>query len=145
MKKKDFITPKEDSTFIDLTPLVDVVLVLLIFFMVATTFSTTKSLDIKLPKTQNISKESEVKDIKVLIDANKSIYIRFEKNSVTTENKIEEKQLKDILSTVLKDNVNKSVSLVAHKALDYGYIVSLMEKIKGAGAQGLNIETEGEK
>lgn len=145
MKRNSFIVPKEDNTIIDLTPLVDVVLVLLIFFMVATTFSTNKTLDIKLPKTKTIEKNSEVKAIKILVDAEKNVFLSYEKDSRSVEEKITDRKLKETLLNVLRNNKEKNISLIAHKSLDYGYIVSLMEEIKGAGAQGLNIETEGEK
>lgn len=145
MKRNSFIVPKEDNTIIDLTPLVDVVLVLLIFFMVATTFSTNKTLDIKLPKTKTIEKNSEVKAIKILVDAEKNVFLSYEKDSRSVEEKITDRKLKETLLNVLRNNNEKNISLIAHKSLDYGYIVSLMEEIKGAGAQGLNIETEGEK
>lgn len=145
MKRNSFIVPKEDNTIIDLTPLVDVVLVLLIFFMVATTFSANKTLDIKLPKTKTIEKNSEVKAIKILVDAEKNVFLSYEKDSRSVEEKITDRKLKETLLNVLRNNNEKNISLIAHKSLDYGYIVSLMEEIKGAGAQGLNIETEGEK
>ena len=59
----------EEEVGINLTPLIDVVFLLLIFFMVSTTFDTTSQLKIKLPEAsqQKIAKAS--KELNILIDS----------------------------------------------------------------------------
>ena len=50
--KKSFMNYKRKQLTPDLTPLIDVVFLLLIFFMVATTFNNTKGMKINLPKAE---------------------------------------------------------------------------------------------
>lgn len=57
-----------DDVSINLTPLIDVVFLLLIFFMVSTTFSRETQLSIDLPEAQGQVKESSGEEIEILID-----------------------------------------------------------------------------
>lgn len=60
---------EEENYRVDLTPLIDTMLVLLIFFMLISTFITTTSIDIKLPLAKNSSKE-ETNETRVIIMVN---------------------------------------------------------------------------
>lgn len=57
-----------DDVSINLTPLIDVVFLLLIFFMVSTTFTRETQLSIDLPEAQGQVKESSEEEIEILID-----------------------------------------------------------------------------
>jgi len=59
----------------DLTPLIDCVFLLLIFFMVTTVFLHTKGLEVDMP-AQSDAEEEQKKDINVLLDANGKIQIK---------------------------------------------------------------------
>lgn len=145
MRAKKFSNSKPKHAIIDMTPMIDVILVLLIFFMVATSFSTNSNLNIELPKTSGGVGTKIVKNLRVLVDKEKKIIVQYELENKNIEKQLSQKEITDFIKILLEKNENKNVSLVADKGLDYGYIVALMEDIKRAGAQGLNIETEGEK
>ena len=57
-----------DDVNINLTPLIDVVFLLLIFFMVSTTFSRETQLSVDLPEAEGQVKESSEEEIEILID-----------------------------------------------------------------------------
>lgn len=57
-----------DDVSVNLTPLIDVVFLLLIFFMVSTTFTRETQLSIDLPEAQGQVKESSEQEIEILID-----------------------------------------------------------------------------
>ncbi|MCP4492964.1 MAG: biopolymer transporter ExbD [Gammaproteobacteria bacterium] len=59
----------EEEASINLTPLIDVVFLLLIFFMVSTTFDTTSQLKITLPEASNNIVKSELPELNILIDS----------------------------------------------------------------------------
>ena len=59
----------EEDVNINLTPLIDVVFLLLIFFMVSTTFDTTSQLKIKLPEASETQSSESAQKISLLIDA----------------------------------------------------------------------------
>lgn len=143
MKSKKFVKSNNKVHLMDLTPLIDVVFLLLIFFMVATTFSEFTAMNIDLPTsdTQEV-KVDNIEKIRVLIDKDKNIIVRLEKNHKVEDLPVMEIELKNELNKILNYSNVKGVNLVAHKELDYGYIVQLIGEIKEAGATGLNIEIE---
>ena len=65
----------EEDVNINLTPLIDVVFLLLIFFMVSTTFDTTSQLKIKLPEASTTQASEAEQKISVLIDAKGKFYV----------------------------------------------------------------------
>jgi biopolymer transport protein ExbD len=64
-----------DDVSVNLTPLIDVVFLLLIFFMVSTTFTRETQLSIDLPEAQGQVKESNESEIEILIDESGSYRI----------------------------------------------------------------------
>jgi biopolymer transport protein ExbD len=65
----------EENVDINLTPLIDVVFLLLIFFMVSTTFDTTSQLKIKLPEASQAKVSEPTHKINLLIDAKGTFYV----------------------------------------------------------------------
>ena len=57
-----------DDVSVNLTPLIDVVFLLLIFFMVSTTFTRETQLSVDLPEAQGQLKENNEEEIEILID-----------------------------------------------------------------------------
>jgi biopolymer transport protein ExbD len=64
--------PEEDVS-INLTPLIDVVFLLLIFFMVSTTFDTTSQLKIRLPEASQAQTQDPPRKLNLLIDASREL------------------------------------------------------------------------
>lgn len=121
---------------IQLIPLIDILFVLLAFFMLNTTFSDTNaSINIKLP-TSTVEKVPVLKYIVISIDDKKDIYVNNTKVTVET---LEE----NIKSELLAQNRN-DVIIRADKETDYGFIVKVMTIAKNAGAVELDIATEKE-
>ncbi len=143
MKSKRFITNSKKEYLMDLTPLIDVVFLLLIFFMVATTFSEFSSLNLELPKSKNTKQTSnEIEVVKVIVDKNSKILIVTKLGGIEDRVEVKEEYLKDSLAEILVNREKEGVSLIAHQDLNYGMIVGLIESIKEAGANNLKIKTE---
>ncbi len=68
------VKPEEDAS-INLTPLIDVVFLLLIFFMVSTTFDTTSQLKIRLPEANQQQTEKLPQKLNLLIDADGRFFL----------------------------------------------------------------------
>jgi biopolymer transport protein ExbD len=66
--------PEEDVN-INLTPLIDVVFLLLIFFMVSTTFDTTSQLKINLPEASQTQSAESARKVTLMIDARGVFYV----------------------------------------------------------------------
>lgn len=126
---------------LEITPLIDVVFLLLIFFMLATTFDESTAFKIDLPKSSVEKNVKVIKNIQLIVDKEKNIYAVINQGSKTNKEKITEKELTQYLSDKLKMSENKDVIISADKTLDYGYIVEIMGYIKNSGANSINIDT----
>ena len=118
---------------INVTPLVDVMLVLLIIFMVTAPMMT-QGLDVDLPETTSKSLRQEENPIVVTID--KDGKISLDKFSVS------QKVLLQELSKYGKELKEKPIYLKADKAVAYGIVVSVMADIKQAGFDKLGMITQ---
>lgn len=70
-----FRTREHRESTVDLTPLIDVVFMLLIFFMVTTTFDKNAELKIELPTASNVAASSTEEKLNLLIDGQGRYYI----------------------------------------------------------------------
>lgn len=126
---------------LELTPLIDVVFLLLIFFMVATTFEDINS-GIKIDLPQSTIKEiKDIKEIQVAVTKNKEILLNFKDGNKREEKKVSKANLKKALGDMLNKSQERNVLISADKNIDYGYIVEIMTISKEAGALSLDIDT----
>ena len=136
---------KRGELLLELTPLIDVVFLLLIFFLVATTFDDVKGgIKIELPQS-TIKEIADIKEIQVLIDKNKNIILNYKEAGKKEQISVNKDNLKNKLAEKLSNSVEKNIIISADKKLDYGYIVEIMTISKEAGASSLDIDTAGKK
>ena len=113
-----FRDENEENFSFDLTPLVDVVFLLLIFFMVSTVFVDFKrQMDISLPSSKSSSPSETLEPIKVELTVDEQIFLNGEKV------KIEELEL--ALSQI-SSSKNNSAIIRADKNLPYGNVIKVM-------------------
>ena len=123
---------RETSVQIDLSPLIDVVFLLLIFFMVSTQFKDDHGLDLALPGSES-RKASDVKNLTISIDKNE--VIRVGEETSTVEN------IGEAIQRLLPDFENKMVVLKVDQSVNHGLVVEVMDAAKAAGAEGLTFST----
>ena len=117
---------------INVTPFVDVMLVLLIIFMVTAPMMT-QGIDISLPEAETTSLPSDEDNLIISINNKKQIYIN---DFLVDFDYLREKLIKS-----LKDRNTKEVYLKADKNIAYGMVVSVMAEIKKAGVDKLGMVT----
>lgn len=133
---------KRESAKLDLTPLIDVVFLLLIFFMLATSFDERSAFKIDLPKSTAAKTKSTLKEVQVLVDKEKNIYLRYTDNSGKSQSeKLDLSSFVSVVSEKLNTSESKDVMISADKAIDYGFIVEIMSLLKESGATAINIDT----
>lgn len=113
---------------LEITPLIDVVFLLIIFFMVTTTFNNFGSVQIDLPSS-TIQQTDKNKSIEIIIDKDGKYYI-------SEDGKITQVQFSD-LDTYLKSAKEATVS--ADKNLKYQTIMDVITKIKENGVDNLGL------
>ena len=117
-----------ESAKLDLTPLIDVVFLLIIFFMVTTTFNNFGSVQIDLPSS-TIQQTDKNKSIEIIIDKDGNYHI-------SQDGKITQVQFSD-LDAYLKSAKEATVS--ADKNLKYQTIMDVITKIKENGVDNLGL------
>ena len=126
---------KEFMSDINVTPFVDVMLVLLIIFMVTAPMMI-EGLNVDLPEATAKPLESEKEHLVVTIDKDHQIYINDFKVGVDS--------LGDKLSKTLQGRRDREVYLKADKNIPYGIVVQVMAEVKKAGVEQLGMITEPE-
>ncbi|WP_300357335.1 biopolymer transporter ExbD [Fusobacterium sp.] len=119
---------KRNIMSLDLTPLIDVVFLLLIFFMVSTTFNKYGKIDIDVP-TSTVMNKTEESKIEIVVDKDENYFII--KDGKTYPINIDD--LGEHLAGV------KEVSVTGDKNLKYQTIMDVITKIKKQGVENLGI------
>jgi len=118
---------------INVTPFVDVMLVLLIIFMVTAPMMM-QGVDVNLPKTT--SRPIKTKDEPLILTVNKEQEIFLENHRIQIES-LEEK-----LKRIFENRREKEILLRADKEVPYGFIMKVVAGVKRAGIDKLGMITE---
>lgn len=118
---------------INVTPLVDVMLVLLIIFMVTAPMMT-QGVDIDLPKTTSKALRQQEEPLVVEIDGDGMIHL--------AKNKVDMALMRQELEKMPEEKKKESVYLRADESIPYGLVVQVMAQIKQAGFSKLGMVTQ---
>lgn len=128
---------KEDPT-IDLTSLIDVVFLLLIFFMVSTTFQRPASLKIDLPEASAIATPlQQTHRLELVIDAEGRMFLN---DRQLVDGRVQ--TLKAALTQQAGEERNPPLILRADRETPHHYVVAVMDAAAQLGFSNLSIATE---
>jgi biopolymer transport protein ExbD len=126
----------EEITGINVTPLVDIVLVLLIIFMVTANFIVRETVEVDLPRAANTKDKTVQGPVMVTMDKDAKIFL----DGIEVP---EAEMLSRMRAAVAKDKEVRAI-ISADQALNYGKVMGLIDLVKEAGIAkfALNIQKE---
>jgi len=128
----EFERHKRISQHWNIAPLIDIVFLLLIFFMLTANFIIQPGIKITLPMAKISHPQQE--NIAIFISKDSKIYIHEKQLNIDI--------LKDVLKLKLEQVHKKTVVIKADKRIDLGLAVKVMDIAKDAGAEALIISTK---
>lgn len=130
-----FFTAKKKKILLNITPLVDVLLILIVFFVVTSTFMEQPGIKLELPKAQTADLQRIEKAI-LIVSADAKLLFRNKEISLS--------ELPAILSDAMEESMDKSLIISADKAAQHGLIISIMDIARQNGVEKLVVSTEPE-
>lgn len=118
---------------INVTPFVDVMLVLLIIFMVTAPMMM-QGVDVALPETTSQPLAAKKENLVITVNNKNQIFIN--------TYQVDLDFLQEKLKKILEGREDREVYLRADREIPYGFVVRVMSEIKGAGVENLGMVTE---
>jgi biopolymer transport protein ExbD len=123
----------EDETEINITPMLDIVFIMLIFFIVTTSFVREPGIDPQRPPAQTAQQQSRGN---VLIAISSTGEIWMDKRSV------ELAEIRAMVEAILSENPESSAVIIADEEADSGVLMDLMDQIQVGGISNISIAAE---
>ena len=122
---------------ISMLNLIDVIFMLLIFFMIATTFNKYSQFQLSVPKSDAKFDKKEETKAEIIVNRNKKYFLKM-------GNDIKEISEKNIHSEILKlpKEMLENVTLTADEHLEYGYIVEVMSKLRNENVKNVSLNIQ---
>jgi biopolymer transport protein ExbD len=125
---------------LELTPLIDVIFLLLIFFMVSTSFVVNREISIKLPESNSAASNAQEQQLIMVIDAT---------GAFALAGKIYPDANVEVLAKVLEGQLGAygsdaaSIRLDVDEAADYRFVIKAMDVCRMAGISDVRLNTRG--
>ncbi|MDD2399374.1 MAG: biopolymer transporter ExbD [Sulfurovum sp.] len=126
---------KQEVDNVDVSPLIDMVFILLIFFMVTTTFVKDMKLDINRPSATSASK-ADSKVIRVYIDNASQVYI----DNQPVQLWAIQSKIRDLLRT----STDKSVLVITDETIPVETLIDVVDECRMSGAKDVAVSTSKE-
>jgi biopolymer transport protein ExbD len=126
--------PRGDGTLdIDLTPMLDVVMIMLIFFIVAGSFVREVVVDVERKQTSNAKSDQSAENISVQVSADNEIWIK--------GRRIDERAVRANISRLRAENPKASVIIKAHNKSTVEVVASVIDSSREAGIYRVSLST----
>ena len=120
-------------TGINVTPLVDVTLVLLIIFMVTASFIVAPAVKVELPQVSKAD-EPPSRSLHFLVDQSGAVYLN--------DKRVEESKVLGVVQKEVAANADVQVLVSADKKVPYGEVIRLLDLVRSAGVKKFAISVE---
>jgi biopolymer transport protein ExbD len=129
-----FRKPQEDDVRLGIAPLIDIVFLLLIFFMVTSHFDVSSGVRIQLPKVARKVFHDDTRRSVLVIDRSGKVYLKGKP--------VPDKSLKNVLRHLVREKKILQVVLQADKDVKHGKVVEIIDTAKSAGVRSVMIAAQ---
>ncbi|WP_018983770.1 ExbD/TolR family protein [Salinimonas chungwhensis] len=130
MKRKKH-TSTEDEAQVDMTPMLDIVFIMLIFFIVTTSFVKEKSLDVSRPEDNQSNNNEPSKSLSIRIDETGQIFMG--------GREVDIRRVVANAQTFLAENNTDTAAIQAAEDTEEGVVVEVMNQVKIAGIDKISV------
>ena len=124
---------KKSRSLLNITPLIDVLFILIIFFAVSSTFLEQPGIKLALPE----AKQTELQKIEKAV-----LFISAEQRLLLREKEISIENLGPMLKDLMDQSLDRALIINADKGVPHGFVVQVMDIARQNGVQKLVIATE---
>ena len=129
-----FFNNKERTLSVEITPLIDIVFLLVIFFVVTSKIETNQYLSIDLPKTESFASS--------LINADRNIILLDTGTLVVNNQEFNISQIEEVIIGIQASfNTSETIILSIENKAFHEWVIILMDELQSAGFQNLQIKT----
>ena len=123
----------DEETAIDMTPMLDIVFIMLIFFIVTTSFVKEAGVDINRPAAST-GKKTDSKSLVVAITKDGAIYI--------DGNQVDVQTIRPLVEGLRAQDPESAVTVQADDASRTGALIAVMDQIRAAGVTNISVATQ---
>jgi biopolymer transport protein ExbD len=131
----NFARTRRAEVIVDVTPLIDIIFQLVLFFMVSTTFVTSPGIEVDLPRSSSDTILQDTDDMSVWVTAKGSVYV--------DDQPVDWAGLRQAFSRASKTNPSTLIIIKADQEVGHGRVVGVMDLARSFGLSRLAIATEG--
>ena len=123
----------EDEAEINITPMLDIVFIMLIFFIVTTSFVKEAGIDVSRP-TASTAEQKTKGNVMIAINANGDIWMQ--------KRRIDLRAVRANVERAHAENPEGSVVIIADKRSETGVLVEVMDQVKLAGIEAISVAAQ---
>ncbi|MEM1433503.1 MAG: biopolymer transporter ExbD [Pseudomonadota bacterium] len=128
-----FLIDDDEESQIDLTPMLDVVFIMLIFFIVTSTFVKESGVDVTRPDAET-SVPTDASSIQVGIEANNQIWI--------DKRQVDKRAVRANIEKGLAESPGAAVIIIADALSNTETLIEVMDQARLAGATSVSVATD---
>jgi len=125
------LSRKRDEAEINITPMLDIVFIMLIFFIVTTSFVSEFGIDVNRPTNTPVQEQDQDEVIAVRIDENDRIYVQ--------ERLVDVRSVRANIESGLALQPESAVVVIADRLADAGLLVRVVDQARVAGAEKVSL------
>jgi len=130
----NFSRARRVDPVVDVTPLIDIIFQLVLFFMVSTTFVSAPGIEVDLPRSSSDTVLRDTDDLNIWVSSDGAVYV--------DEEPVDYQGLKAALADAARSNPSTLIVIKADKDVGHGRVVAVMDAARSRGLTQLAIATE---